>query len=54
MNDNSKCFIKIGNKVYEEITIEELKRRKNNLDTYNAKKFIPIQRKIVRGFNRGI
>lgn len=54
MNDNTKCFIKVGNKLYEEITIAELKKRKREIDTYKEKKFVPLQRKITRSFCWGL
>ena len=50
MNNNTKCFIKIGKGLYEEITLEELKKRQNILDTYKNKRFIPIQRNAIRSF----
>ena len=54
MNKNTKCFIKVGKDFYEEITLKELQTRQRKYDTYKEKKFIPIQRNVIRGFQRGI
>ena len=43
MKDNSKCFIKIKNGTYKEITYKELKNRQKRYITYKNKKFIPVQ-----------
>lgn len=50
MNKDSKCFIKIGKDIYEEITLKELKNRQRKNSTYKEKRFIPIQRNVVRSF----
>lgn len=42
MKDNAKCFIKIGKGIYEEITYEELEKRRKIVNSYNKKKFIYI------------
>lgn len=42
MKDNAKCFIKIGKGIYEEITYEELEKRRKIVNSYNEKKFIYI------------
>ena len=42
MKKNFKCFIKNENGEYEEITLQELEKRKNNNNTYQNKKFILI------------
>ena len=42
MNNNTKCFIKVGNGLYEEITLKELQRRLKKGDTYKKKKFIQL------------
>lgn len=42
MQDNAKCFIKIGKGIYEEITYEELEKRRKIVNSYNEKKFIYI------------
>ena len=48
LQDNTKCFIKIGKGIYEEISFKDLKKRIKNLDTYKHKKFIPVQRNAFR------
>lgn len=47
MNDNSKCFIKIGQAIFEEITYKELKSRREKFDTYKTKRFIPVQGMLI-------
>ncbi len=42
MQDNAKCFIKIGKGIYEEITYEELEKRRKLINSYSEKKFIYI------------
>ena len=42
MKDNAKCFIKIGKGIYEEITYEELEKRRKIINSYREKKFIYI------------
>ena len=42
MKDNAKCFIKIGKGIYEEITYEELEKRRKIVNSNNEKKFIYI------------
>lgn len=42
MQDNAKCFIKIGKGIYEEITYEELEKRRKIVNSYNEKRFIYI------------
>ena len=42
MKDNAKCFIKIGKGIYEEITYEELEKRRKIINSYRKKKFIYI------------
>lgn len=42
MKDNAKCFIKIGKGIYEEITYEELEKRRKIINSYIEKKFIYI------------
>lgn len=51
MNSNTKCFIKIGKGLYEEITLKELKKRQREYDTYKNRKFIPVQRNAIRSFH---
>ena len=48
LKENTKCFIKIGKGLYEEISLKDLKKRINNSDTYRYKKFIPIHRNAFR------
>lgn len=40
MEDNAKCFIKIEEGVFEEITYTELEKRRKKNSTYKSKKFI--------------
>lgn len=47
MINNAKCFIKIDEGIYEEITYDELERRRKLNNTYKAKKFIPIQGNLI-------
>lgn len=42
MQDNAKCFIKIGKGIYEEITYKELEKRRKIISSYSTKKFIYI------------
>ena len=42
MQDNAKCFIKIGKGIYEEITYKELEKRRKIVSSYRTKKFIYI------------
>ena len=42
MQNNAKCFIKIGKGIYEEITYEELEKRRKLINSYSEKKFIYI------------
>ena len=42
MKKNLKCFIKNENGEYEEITLQELEKRRNNNNTYQNKKFILV------------
>lgn len=42
MKKNLKCFIKNENGEYEEITLQELEKRKNNSNSYQNKKFILV------------
>ena len=42
MKNNLKCFIKNENGEYEEITLKELEKRRNNNNTYQNKKFILV------------
>jgi len=43
MEHNSKCFIKLKNGTYKEITYKELQNRRKRYITYKDKKFIPVQ-----------
>lgn len=47
MNENTKCFIKIGKGIYEEITYKELTERRKNFDTYKNKKFIYLHKMLM-------
>jgi len=47
MNNKSKCFVKIGEKEYEEITYEELEYRRNTIPGYTKKKFIYIHKMLM-------
>ena len=47
MNNNSKCFVKIGEKEYEEITYEELEHRRNTIPGYTKKKFIYVHKMLM-------
>ena len=40
MDENSKCFIKIKDGDFEEITYGELKERRKNLKSYKEKRFL--------------
>ena len=51
MEDNAKCFIKINKGYYEEITYKELEKRRKEDDTYNNKRFIPIQKMLIEVSN---
>lgn len=42
MKENAKCFIKIGQGIYEEITYKELEKRRKIVNSYSKKKFIYI------------
>lgn len=42
MQNNAKCFIKKGKGIYEEITYEELEKRRKMINSYSEKKFIYI------------
>lgn len=42
MKENAKCFIKIKNGTYKEITYKELQDRQKRYITYKNKKFIPV------------
>ncbi len=42
MKEDSKCFIKIENGIYEEITYKELEKRRKLINDYKQKKFIYI------------
>ena len=42
MQNNAKCFIKQGKGIYEEITYEELEKRRKTINSYSEKKFIYI------------
>lgn len=48
LKENTKCFIKIGKGLYEEISLKDLKKRINNSNTYKHKKFIPVHRNAFR------
>lgn len=43
MREDSKCFIKMKNGMYEEITYKELEKRREKNKKYNNKTFIPVQ-----------
>lgn len=47
MNENTKCFIKIGKGIYEEITYKELTERRKIFDTYKNKKFIYLHKMLM-------
>lgn len=47
MNENSKCFIKIREKEYEEITLRELEYRRNTINEYRQKKFIYVHKMLM-------
>ena len=42
IEDKSKCFILTKEGEYEEITYEELKRRREAFESYKYKKFLPL------------
>lgn len=42
MKDDDKCFIKIKNGIFEEISYQELKNRRKKINEYKNKKFIYI------------
>ena len=44
MKENNKCFIKLNNGNYEEITYKELIERRKNLKEYEDKKFIKVDK----------
>lgn len=44
MKDEDKCFIKLKNGTYKEITHKELQKRRKRYVTYKDKKFIPVQK----------
>lgn len=47
MNDNSKCFIKVKDKEYEEITYRELEYRRKTIPGYTKKKFIYVHKMLM-------
>lgn len=53
MKDNAKCFIKIGKGIYEEITYEELEKRRKIVNSYNEKKFIYIHGMLLEVSKKG-
>lgn len=42
MKDDDKCFIKVGNGTFEEISYKELENRRKRVEEYKNKKFIYI------------
>lgn len=44
MKENSKCFVKINQGIYEEITYKELEERRQLIPSYRNKKFIYINK----------
>lgn len=44
MKENSKCFVKISQGIYEEITYKELEERRQTISSYRNKKFIYINK----------
>lgn len=44
MKENSKCFVKISQGIYEEITYKELEERRQLIPSYRNKKFIYINK----------
>lgn len=42
MKDNAKCFIRIKDGIFEEISYKELEKRRKQIKTYKNKKFIYI------------
>ena len=42
MKDDDKCFIKVENGIFEEISYKELKNRRKRIEEYKDKKFIYI------------
>ena len=44
MKENSKCFVKISQGIYEEITYKELEERRQTIPSYRNKKFIYINK----------
>lgn len=42
MKDEDKCFIKVENGIFEEISYKELKNRRKRIEEYKDKKFIYI------------
>ena len=47
MNDNSKCFVRVKGREYEEITYKELEYRRENIPGYNKKKFIYVHKMLM-------
>ncbi|MBP3830992.1 MAG: hypothetical protein ILA02_01230 [Clostridia bacterium] len=50
MEDNARCFIRIGKGKFEEITYKELEQRREVRRGYLKKLFIPVQRNANRSY----
>lgn len=44
MKENAKCFVKISQGIYEEITYKELEERRQSIPSYKNKKFIYVNK----------
>lgn len=52
MKENSKCFVKINQGIYEEITYKELEERRQLIPSYRNKKFIYINKMLFEVSDR--